>query len=52
LLFGRDDTTSWRVTTEEAEGVIRQLADAGAIILGLSGGEPMLRKDWRQLRPS
>jgi AdoMet-dependent heme synthase len=36
-------------TTEEAKGVIRQLADAGVIILGLSGGEPMLRKDWREL---
>ncbi len=37
------------LTTEEAEGVIRQLAEAGVIILGLSGGEPLLRKDWRRL---
>jgi radical SAM protein with 4Fe4S-binding SPASM domain len=37
------------LTTEEAKGVIRQLGEAGVIILGLSGGEPLLRKDWREL---
>lgn len=37
------------LSTDEAKGVIKQLADAGVIILGFSGGEPMLRKDWREL---
>lgn len=37
------------LTTEEARDVIGQLADMGTIILGLSGGEPMLRRDWREL---
>lgn len=36
-------------STEEAEDVIRQLSDIGVIILGFSGGEPLLRKDWRRL---
>jgi AdoMet-dependent heme synthase len=37
------------LTTDEADDLISQLAEAGVIILGLSGGEPMLRKDWRHL---
>lgn len=37
------------LSTAEAEDVIRQLADIGVIILGFSGGEPMLRKDWSRL---
>jgi radical SAM protein with 4Fe4S-binding SPASM domain len=36
-------------TTDEALDVIDQLADAGTIVLALSGGEPLLRKDWRDL---
>lgn len=36
-------------STEEAEDVIRQLSDIGVIILGFSGGEPLMRKDWRRL---
>jgi radical SAM protein with 4Fe4S-binding SPASM domain len=37
------------LTTEEALNVIDQLAEAGLLLLAFSGGEPMLRKDWRQL---
>ncbi len=37
------------LTTEEALGLIDELADLGCEILTLSGGEPLLRKDWRQL---
>jgi AdoMet-dependent heme synthase len=37
------------LSTAEAKDVIRQLADVGVIIVGFSGGEPMLRRDWRQL---
>jgi radical SAM protein with 4Fe4S-binding SPASM domain len=37
------------LTTEEAIGVIDQLADAGLLVLAFSGGEPLLRKDIFQL---
>lgn len=37
------------LTTDEAKDLIGQLADIGVIILGLSGGEPMMRPDWREL---
>ncbi|HZR82557.1 MAG TPA: radical SAM protein [Candidatus Binatia bacterium] len=37
------------LTTGEALDVIDQLADAGLLVLAFSGGEPMLRKDWRTL---
>lgn len=37
------------LSTEEAISVIDQLADAGLLVLAFSGGEPMLRHDWREL---
>nr|MBN2276416.1 radical SAM protein [candidate division Zixibacteria bacterium] len=37
------------LTTEEAMHLIDELADLGATQITLSGGEPMLRKDWREL---
>lgn len=37
------------LSTEEALSVIDQLAQAGLLILAFSGGEPMLRQDWREL---
>lgn len=37
------------LTTNEALDVIDQLADAGLLVLAFSGGEPMLRTDWRIL---
>ena len=37
------------LSTEEALSVIDQLADAGIMVLAFSGGEPMLRKDWKIL---
>jgi MoaA/NifB/PqqE/SkfB family radical SAM enzyme len=36
-------------STTEALSVIDQLADAGLMVLAFSGGEPMLRRDWREL---
>lgn len=46
---GPDADCSLDLTTEEGLGVIDQLADAGVLVLALSGGEPMLRSDWHQL---
>lgn len=40
----RDD-----LSTEEGFRVIDQLADAGLMVLAFSGGEPMMRSDWRDL---
>lgn len=37
------------LTTDEAMGVIDQLADAGVVVLAFSGGEPMIRRDWQLL---
>ena len=37
------------LTTEEALGVINDLADLGCNIITISGGEPLLRRDWQQL---
>jgi AdoMet-dependent heme synthase len=37
------------LSTEEALSVIDQLAESGLLILAFSGGEPMLRRDWREL---
>ncbi|MFL6291395.1 MAG: radical SAM protein, partial [Thermoanaerobaculia bacterium] len=37
------------LTTEEALGLIDELADAGLLVLAFSGGEPMMRPDWREL---
>jgi radical SAM protein with 4Fe4S-binding SPASM domain len=45
-LFGRGPRY-WN--TDESLQLIDQLADAGVIILALSGGEVLLRDDWEQL---
>jgi AdoMet-dependent heme synthase len=45
-LFGRGPTY-WE--TDESLDLIDQLAEAGVIILALSGGEVLLRSDWEQL---
>jgi len=37
------------LTTQEALDLIDELADLGTTEITLSGGEPLLRKDWRQL---
>jgi len=37
------------LSTEEALDLIDQLTDAGLMVLAFSGGEPMIRKDWRIL---
>jgi radical SAM protein with 4Fe4S-binding SPASM domain len=37
------------LSTDEAIGVIDQLADAGLLVLAFSGGEPLLRQDWVEL---
>jgi len=37
------------LSTDEAINVIDQLVDAGLLVLAFSGGEPMLRDDWRTL---
>ena len=37
------------LSTAEALGLIDQLADAGLLVLAFSGGEPMMRSDWREL---
>ena len=46
---GPDAEASNELTTAEALTVIDQLADSGGLILAFSGGEPLLRPDWRQL---
>lgn len=37
------------LTTEEAKNVIDQLSDMGTLILALSGGEPLFRRDWEEI---
>lgn len=37
------------LSTSEALEVIDQLAEAGLLVLAFSGGEPMMRPDWREL---
>ncbi|MEF2967669.1 radical SAM protein [Paenibacillus sp. M1] len=37
------------LSTEEALTVVDQLAEAGVLILGLSGGEALLRPDWMEI---
>lgn len=37
------------LSTEEALGLIDELAAAGLLVLAFSGGEPMLRRDWSAL---
>lgn len=46
---GPDAPRAGELSTREALAVIDQLADAGLLILAFSGGEPMLRGDWREL---
>lgn len=44
-----DVNTGDELSTQEALSVIDQLADAGLLVLAFSGGEPILRRDWRDL---
>jgi len=37
------------LTTDEAFGLIDELAELGCEMITLSGGEPLLRRDWREL---
>jgi AdoMet-dependent heme synthase len=46
---GPDAGRENELTTTEAIDVIDQLADAGLLVLAFSGGEPLLRGDWRTL---
>lgn len=46
---GPEAPTAGDLTTEEALAVIDQLAASGEMILAFSGGEPLLRADWREL---
>lgn len=46
---GPEVETAGELSTAEALDVIDQLADAGRPMLAFSGGEPLLRPDWRQL---
>jgi AdoMet-dependent heme synthase len=46
---GPDANCARDLTTDEALGVIDQLADAGVMVLAFSGGEPMMRRDWTVL---
>lgn len=47
-IFGRSpDDRFW--PTEDSLRLIDELADAGVIILALSGGEVLLRRDWEKL---
>lgn len=43
---GPDADRTGELPTDEALGVIDQLAEAGVVVLAFSGGEPLLRKDW------
>lgn len=46
---GPDVPIGGEMTTAEALALIDQLAGAGEMILAFSGGEPLLRPDWREL---
>lgn len=46
---GPEADCTGELSTAEALGVIDQLADAGLLVLAFSGGEPMMRSDWRDL---
>lgn len=46
---GPDIDDSSELTTDEALGVIEQLGVAGVLVLAFSGGEPLMRADWRTL---
>ncbi|WP_223911893.1 radical SAM protein [Actinomyces capricornis] len=37
------------LTTQEAKDLIDQLQDLGTIILAMSGGEPLFRRDWEEV---
>jgi radical SAM protein with 4Fe4S-binding SPASM domain len=37
------------LTTEEAKGLIDQLAEAGVVVIAFSGGEPLMRKDFFEI---
>lgn len=44
-----DVSTDGELSTDEALRVVDELADAGLMVLAFSGGEPLLRRDWRRL---
>lgn len=46
---GPEADRSRDLSTREANDLIEQLAEAGVLVLALSGGEPLLRSDWRDL---
>jgi radical SAM protein with 4Fe4S-binding SPASM domain len=46
---GPDSSCADELSTGEALDVIDQLAEAGLLMLAFSGGEPMMRPDWRTL---
>ena len=46
---GPEASRRGELSTAEALQVIDQLADAGLLVLAFSGGEPMMRSDWREL---
>ena len=46
---GPDASCEAELSTAEALSVIDQLADAGLLVLAFSGGEPLMRSDWREL---
>lgn len=46
---GPDADRRSELTTAEAVDVVDQLAAAGVLVLAFSGGEPLLRADWREL---
>lgn len=46
---GPDATCETDLSTDAALDLIHQLSTAGVIVLAFSGGEPLLRSDWRKL---
>lgn len=46
---GPTAATATDLTTQEALEIIDDLAESGLLVLAFSGGEPMLRADWRDL---
>lgn len=43
------DRTTTELTTDEWKGVLDQLADAGTLSVALTGGDPMLRRDFFEI---
>jgi len=39
----------YEMSTDEVKSIIKQLYDSGTVALALTGGEPLLRKDWREI---